>query len=112
MSRTARNLIRLLEKERALLRGGNLAEAAALLPRKVELAEKLEHDGATPEVLVDLRAAAERNMPLLEAARKGARSAQKVVRALAGGVRTQTYSAAGRTTAIGGGDGRRLERRA
>lgn len=111
MSRTARNLIRLLERERGLLRAGNLAEAATLLPRKTELADRLDREGAEADVLAELRAAAERNVPLLAAAREGARAAQRAVRAIAGGVTTQTYSAGGHCTAIGDGQ-RRLERRA
>ncbi len=50
-------------------------------------------------------------MALIEAAREGARAAQATLRAIAGGVTTQTYSAAGSCTAIGG-DRPRLERRA
>ncbi len=111
MSRTAQSLLRLLERERALLRAGDVTAAAALLAPKSELAEALERDGAEAEILAAIRRAAERNAPLLAAARDGARAAERVVRALAGGVTTQTYSAAGHCTEIGGAR-RRLERRA
>ncbi len=111
MSRTARNLLRVLERERAFLRAGDIAGAAGLLERKAELAGTLEREGADPDTAARLREAARRNLPLLEAAREGARAAEGAVRAIANGVTTRTYAPDGYGTDIGSGR-RRIERRA
>lgn len=111
MTKAARDLIRLLDRERDLLKRGEASEAAALAPRKTELADRIERDGAPAELLEQIRTGAERNLPLLKAAKSGAEAAQTRIRGILGGVRTQTYSAQGQTTPLEGGQ-RQLERRA
>lgn len=111
MSRTALSLIRLMARERALLLAGDLAGAGALAARKADLAGRLADGRAEPGPLARVQAEATRNMALLEAAREGALAAQATIGAIAGGVTTRTYSAAGQRTAIGA-EPRRLERRA
>lgn len=111
MTKAARDLIRLLDRERDLLKRGAPAEAAALAPKKVELADRIERDGAPADLLEKVRAGAERNLPLLQAAKAGTEAAQTRVRGILGGVQTQTYSAEGHATALQGGQ-RKVERRA
>ncbi len=111
MTRAARDLLRLLDRERDLLTQGAAGEAAALAARKSDLADRIEREGGPAELLGKIRQRAERNLPLLEAARAGAEAAQTRLKGILGGVRTQTYSAEGRTVALEGGQ-RRLERRA
>jgi flagellar biosynthesis/type III secretory pathway chaperone len=111
LTRAARDLIRLLDRERDLLKQGAATEAATLAPRKSELADRLEREGAPTDLLARIRAGAERNLPLLRAAKSGTEAAQTRLRGILGGVRTQTYSAQGHTTALEGGR-RRIERRA
>ncbi len=111
MTRAARDLLRLLDRERDLLKSGATDQAVGLAARKSDLADRIEREGASSELLQAIRAEAERNLPLLKAARAGAEAAQTRLLGILGGVRTQTYSAEGQTTALEGGR-RTLERRA
>ncbi len=111
MTRPARDLIRLLDRERELLRAGDAAGAAALLARKSELVDRIERDGADARLLDEIRRKAERNAPLLQSARDGIAAARLRITAILGGVTTQTYSAQGQATALDSGR-RTLERRA
>lgn len=101
----------LLDQERDLLLTGSLDGLARIVENKAQLAGRLsqiEH----PDGLEVLKAKAERNARLLEAAGAGIRSVTRRLSALREGPEPlSTYSASGERTKLGG-DERSVERRA
>lgn len=110
MSRAARELLSILERERVFLRAGELDRAAGLARRKEACIETVERDGAGTAAEA-LGHAAAINMELLAAAREGLASARDRIEALQKGVSTKTYSSNGERTEIAE-TGPTLERRA
>ncbi|MEI4472720.1 hypothetical protein [Frigidibacter sp. MR17.24] len=94
-------LERLLRREAALLRAGEIGRLPELLGRKAELIARIEQRGATPAAVRRLQLLAARNGRLLAAAIAGVTSAVDHVEALrrAGG-RLESYDARGRARVI------------
>jgi flagellar biosynthesis/type III secretory pathway chaperone len=91
-------LERLLERERAALLAGDLAQLPALIAGKERLLPALEH-AARPEAaaLDRLKARAEANQVLLDAALHGVRAARaRLETARSGGPALSTYDARGK----------------
>ncbi|CAM4064710.1 hypothetical protein [Palleronia rufa] len=99
MDRLVADLLALLEAERAHLRRGDLAAAAALIPRKTACVEKLERKGITRPIDA-LTEAAELNLKLLDAAKSGVEAARDRLTVIRDGVTTSTYSERGQRTRI------------
>ena len=101
----------LLDQERDLLLTGSLDGLARIVENKAQLAGRLSQiEGA--DGLEGLKAKAERNARLLEAAGAGVRSVIRRISAVREGPEPlSTYSASGERTKLGGDD-RSMERRA
>lgn len=99
MDRLVTDLLALLETEREHLRRGDLAAAAALIPRKTACVERLERKGVTHPIDTLAEAAAV-NLRLLEAAKSGIESARARLTVIRDGVTTSTYSERGQRTRI------------
>lgn len=102
--RRARRLLELLEEESRLLSAGRIADVAAQTARRAQEVETLAAEGlpeepGTADLLGRLRAAAARNLRLLEAYRAGLRAAAADIAEAA---------AAARAIGLYGADGGRL----
>jgi flagellar biosynthesis/type III secretory pathway chaperone len=106
-------LAQLLAEERACLLSGDLAALPRLILAKERLLELVQGASAPPaEVLDRLKAAAERNQALLDAALRGVQAARARLETVRnGGPALNTYDAAGRSSTVGG-RGPSVERRA
>ena len=93
-------LLRVLDKERSMLVSGDLKGAAALSESKERLIDRTFAEILQPDQAAALRAAAERNRHLVEAARFGFEAAHEKLRALRNGVGVNTYSAQGQRQMI------------
>lgn len=93
--RLASRMMRLLERERAMLIAGNIDGAVKLTSAKDKLAEKLMAALPDEEAVAAIRDSAERNRRLIDAAKRGVESAQRRIASLRRGVGVNTYSASG-----------------
>ena len=86
------NALRLLEEERRLLKAGDFEALKEVLPKKQELALQLaEMANFDVDAADRLRAAADRNGELLEAARQGLALAEARIRDIRQGMAQTTY---------------------
>lgn len=98
----AEDLAALLAEERARLLAGDLAVVPALIFRKERLLSHLQTGAPPPApVLERLKAAAQANQGLLDAALRGVRAARERLESLrAGGAALSTYDARGRAATL------------
>lgn len=87
-----RRLLKLLDQEHAALCRADLAGLERLMPRKLDLLEKLETTPAlSPPLLGRLGEAATRNAQLFEALISGLQEARHLIGSVREGARGQTY---------------------
>ena len=96
--RAARDLERLLERERALLLKGEIDQLGRLIDLKTRLVGELERTGAAGRDVHRIQRKAVENQGLLEAAIRGVRSAAKVLTE----TRAKTYDRNGAVTELSG----------